>query len=199
MIRRRRFELWVADMRRWLADPALEDRAEKLWHSTSDLRVFDAVLVRDAATMRTVIEIAQACRETSGPGRTVAEEELLRHLAYLAGQCVRRLEDAGLTRRPDPRVALALSPELEQTYEVVRLLCSFALETLRYVRSRDTFSGRRRAECFNMLRRIGYLLDLPEAVTLAEEAVARGGRGDAFAAREFLEHYFEVRNPGSDN
>ena len=197
-MKRRKFELWVADMRRFLADPTRQDRRSELWQAAHSLYAFEDLLVRDTEKMSMVNEVLRSCRSSSGPGRTVAEARLLDYLVYLAQVCVDRLEEAGVKRLPDLAGSAALTPEAERICSSLHTICDSAFECLRYKAPRDSFSGVRRGKAFEMLTQAGYVIDLPEAVSLARQAIHRGGRGDAPAAAEFIQEYFQCRGKELD-
>jgi hypothetical protein len=80
----------IADLRRILAAPDMEDRDMILHHATWNLYPFMDEVARDVQKARTLIDVARAAREASGPGRDGAEEERMNRLDHVVRTGMRR-------------------------------------------------------------------------------------------------------------
>ena len=192
MRRRRKFELLLADLRRLLADTTRGGRDFAL--SLAIRNLSEEQLVHDVAKTRQVLEFACLLRASDAQGRQVAEERLLGDLTFLAGRCCDLLEAAEF-----PRVAAFPGPEeappaLQQTWAVLRELHGFALGCFDFKRPRDSFGGRRRALAFEILGRVGFVVDLPDVVRMAERSLCRTHSVESRQASEFLRIYFSERS-----
>jgi hypothetical protein len=97
-------------------------------------------------------------------------------------------------RIPDLAAADALIPDLRRSIFIVAELRDYALECLRFkARPRDAFAGARRGESFQILGIAGRLLDLPEALDMARQALRRSRHQTVRGAIIFLEDYFQAR------
>jgi hypothetical protein len=194
MKRRRKFELLIADIHKVLADPARKDRYRDLFRATWDLVRFEDEIAGDIGKVRELIAIARDIREATGPGRSVAEEKIMEAMGAIARTCCGVLEDADVHRLPDLAAASALTPDLRRSAQIVRELHDYAMECLRFsARPRDTFAGARRGHSFEILGGAGFLLDLPEALDMACQALRRNRSQEVRGAIIFLEDYFKAR------
>jgi len=182
-----------------LADPTREDRENLMWQMVHDFQRFSNVLTRDVEQAEAFLEVVKACREATGPGRSVAEERLMEQLAQMAWECWRRLDDAGVRRLPRLDEPVAIAPAVEQAFLILRALCDFAIGCFQFRRPHDSFGGRRRGKAFGILARASRIFDLPEAIELARRTLKTGRGGDAPAAAEFLEQYYKARGQTPDD
>jgi len=194
MKRRRKFQLLIADIRDALTDVAREHRYGDLLHATWELVCFDEELAGDIEKVRELIAVARASRGATGPGRSVAEQQIMDTLKGIAWSCCSVLEEAGVPRIPDLAAADALIPGLRRSLLIVAELRDYALECLRFkARPRDAFAGARRGQSFEILGIAGSLFDVPEALDMARQALRRSRRQTVRGAIIFLEDYFKVR------
>lgn len=191
MRRRRKFELLLKDFWGHLAGPAPGKR-DALSLAVWNLADFDEELTQDATKVWQLTDFVQALRASDAAGRQVAEEELMKQLGWVARQCRDRLEEAGfrrVSRFPAPH---EVAPEFRTTVQVLEVLRDFALGCFEFKRPRDSLGGRRRALAFDVLSRIGTLIDLPEALVLARQALRRVQSIEADHADLFLDEYLEA-------
>ena len=191
---RRKFQLLIADIRVALADVARENRYGDLFHATCELVRFEDELAGDIGKVRELIAVARAIRDTTGPGRSVAEQKIIDTLKGIAWTSCSVLEEAGVPRIPDLAAADALVPHLRRSILIVGELRDYALECLRFnARPRDAFAGARRGQSFEILGIAGRLFDLPEALDMARRALPRSRSQTVRGAIIFLEEYFKAR------
>ncbi|MBM4143637.1 MAG: hypothetical protein FJ225_08625 [Lentisphaerae bacterium] len=193
---RRKFEPAIADLRRILAAPDMDDRDMVLHHATWNLYPFMDEVARDAQKARTLIDVTRAAREASGPGRDGAEEELMKRLDHVVHNCGDAFDAAGLDQFlvfPD---CAGCPADLETPCTIMRDICTYALDCFTYTRPRDQFAGLRRAGAFQILGSAGWVLDIPSAMPLALAALKRDRRLEARGAIGFLDEYFRAREGG---
>ena len=184
---RRKFELLMKDF--WAALNRPEGNGSDLRVAVWGLAQFSAELTREAAKMRQVLDFGRALRSSNALGRQVAEERLLEDLSFLAEQCGAVLEEAGFSRLPGFKAVTGVPAEHQLVIEVVRELHDYALDCFQFKRPRDAFGGRRRAIAFEILARISRVVDLPEVVQFAQQALRKARSVEARQAAEFLEEY----------
>jgi hypothetical protein len=199
MKRRRKFELFIGDLRRFLSAPKLALGFSQLEIAIGNLRDFIEELSRDAGKTRQLHEFAAALRASDAPGRLVAEGHLLEHLAHVARRISDALEDAGVPILAGFAAADAVPAELRAGVEVLRELQDFAMGCFAFKRARDSFGGRRRAHAFAILGRISRVVDLPTALVLARRSLRKPKSVEARLAAGFLAEYFERRGLSPDD
>jgi hypothetical protein len=188
----------MADIRKYAADPTLANRDILLGRSANDVSRYSNELITDAPAMTLLLETVLLLRESTGPSKCRAEEEMLRVLRHVAWGCVGCLQEAGMTREACRKAGLqSADPALQPMCAVLTLLLAFAKECFVFSRPRESFAGQRRSLAFEILGVIGGLLDLPDAVELARQAVKKG-RADASGAMTFLETYLAARKETPD-
>jgi len=190
---RRKFETAIADLRRVLAAPDMDDRDRVLHHATWNLYSFMEEVARDVLKARTLIDVMRAAREASGPGRDGAEEELMKRLDHVVRNCGDAFDAAGFDQFlvfPD---CAGCPADLETPCTIMRDICTYALDCFSYTRPRDPFAGMRRAGVFGILGSVGWIFDIPSAMPLALAALERDRRLEARGAIGFLEEYFNAR------
>ena len=192
----RQFEPLLTDIRSYAADPTLADREILLRQSAWQVSQFFDELSGDAAKMTLLLDTLRVLRESAGPGKCSAEEEMLKQLHRVAWECMGCLQEAGMTREACGTAGLQSSdPELQPRFAVLTLLAAFARECFGFSRPRESFAGQRRSLAFEILAEAGRLVDLPDAVNLAKRAVKKGG-ADAAGALTFLDTYLGARDGG---
>ncbi len=189
---RHKFELLIKDFWRALEHPA-PDR-NRLSVAVWGVRRFVPKLMTDAAKLRQVLEFVRALRSSNAPGRHVAEEDLMRSLAYLAGQCGEVLDGAECLRLAGFDSITEVPVELHPVLRVLRDLHDFALACFQFKRPRDSFGGTRRALAFEILGRVARAVDLPEVVSMARQALRKTKSAEGRQASEFLNEYFTERD-----
>ena len=190
---RRKFELAIADVRRTLATPDMEDRDMVLFHATWSLYPFMGEVAHDVQKARTLIDVARGAREASGPGRDTAEEKLLDHLDHVVRNCGDAFDAAGLDHFLVFPECAGCPADLETPCTIVRDICAYALDCFPFTRPRDQFAGMRRSGAFQILGSAGWAFDIPDAMPLALAALKRNRRLEARGAIAFLEEYFKAR------
>ncbi|MBN1675385.1 MAG: hypothetical protein JXR37_30370 [Kiritimatiellae bacterium] len=90
---RRKFELLMKDLRRVIEDAEIEDRRFAMFSLTMDLRPLITSISEDAEKASQLIEVARMARESRGPGRAAAEEQLMGHLDSVVRVCCDRIAD----------------------------------------------------------------------------------------------------------
>ncbi len=195
---RTKLEDVLADIKEYARDETLPNRDILLPQAVGELWRFDRELTNSPATVKALLETVRVVRESSGPGKCTAEEELLNHLQRIGWNCVSWLEESGLTPAPHGTVGLQASdPELQHLCDVVTILLEFARECFAYSRPFDNFGGKRRTLAFEIFGTVGYIVDLPDVVELARQTIKKG-RADAQGATAFLEAYFRARKESPD-
>jgi hypothetical protein len=195
---REQLEPLLADIEAYAAEPALADRDVLLIHAAGQLWRFREELTREPAKMQAVLQTLRVLRDASGAGKCSAEEEIMKHLVAVACECVGWLQRGRVTREgyrtggPE-----ALKPKLQPLGAVLDILVEFARECFAYSRPHDNFGGKRRSLAFEILGMAGEMLDLPDVVALARQAVKKG-RADALGAIGFLEQCLGARKESPD-
>lgn len=184
----------MADIRRYASDPTLPDRDMLLIQSGMHVSQFIEELMNDAAQTALLLETLRVLRESTGPGTSSAEEEIMRQLHSVALSCIHWLEDDGMTRETCRTTELQSSDSgLQPLCDVLKLLVAYSHECFEYCRPRDSFAGQRRSEAFEIFGVVGALLDFPDVVELARKAIKKG-RADARGAMIFLDEYLKMRD-----
>jgi hypothetical protein len=190
---RRKFELAIADLRRILVAPDMDDRDMTLHHATWNLYPFMDEVARDVQKARTLIDVARAAREAIGPGRDTAEEELMKRLDHVIRNCGDAFDVAGLDQFLVYPECAGCPAGLETPCKIMCEICAYAFDCFSYTRPRDQFAGLRRAGAFEILGSAGWIFDIPSAMPLAFAALKRDRRLEARGAIGFLEEYFRAR------
>ncbi len=195
---RTRLEDVLADIREYAGDETLPYRDILLPRAAGQVGQFANELMNSPAAVESLLATARALRESSGPGKCTAEEELLKQLRWIGRGCAGCLKESGLTPAPGGTAGLQSSdPQLQPLCAVVILLADFARECFAFSRPRDNFGGQRRTLAFEILETLVPILDLPDAVELARRTIKKG-RADALGATNFLESYFDARKQRPD-
>ena len=195
---RTKLEDVLADIKEYARDEALPNRDILLPRAVGGLSLFARELMKSPMAVKSLLETVRVVRESSGPGKCTAEEELMNHLQRIGWNCVGWLQESGLTPAPHGTVGLQASdPELQPLCDVVILLVEFARECFVYSRPRDNFGGKRRSQAFEILGTVGDIVELPDVVELARQTIKKG-RADAQGATAFLEAYFRARKESPD-
>ena len=192
------FEHLIADIRRYAADQTLANRDIVLGQSAYQVSLFIAELTNDVTKLTLLLETLLVLRESAGPGKCSAEEEMLKVLQRVAWESVECLREAGMTQEVCRTAGLQSSdPDLHPRCAVLLLLVTFARECFGFSRPRESFAGQRRSLVFEILGTIGRILDLPDVLELARQTVKKG-RADALGALIFLEAYLGARKKRPD-
>ena len=194
----RQFELLMADIRKYAADETLADRDILLGRAANQVSRYIQELMNDASKMKLLLETLLVLRESTGPGKCRAEEEILKILQRVAWECAGCLEEAGMTREVCRTAGLqSADPKLQPWCAVLTLLAAFARGCFQFSRPRESFAGQRRSLAFEILGVVGGLVDLPDVLELARHTVKKG-RADAAGALIFLEAYLVARKEEPD-
>lgn len=199
MKRRRKFELGLGDLERLLREPSQGRSDYRLYHAVSGIWLFQEELAGDPGKTRSLLRWGETLRATPGVGHQVAEREFLDGLPQLAGACLERLDSAGVTRAAGFATGDQVPPGLEPSFLVLQALYEFGMGCFRPSRSRDSLAGHRRGAAFDLLGRIGTVVDLPEAVELARAALRKAASPEARQAAAFVETYFAARDESPDD
>jgi hypothetical protein len=195
---RKRLEDVLADIKEYAGDETLPNRDILLPQTAGRVGHFAKELMNTPAAVESLLATTRVVRESSGPGKCSAEEELMNQLRRIGWECVGWLEESGVNPANSATAVLQASdPQLQPLCAVVTLLAEFARECFAYRRPRDNFGGKRRTLAFEILGTVGVILDLPEAVELARQVVKKG-RADAQGATAFLEAYLRARKESPD-
>ncbi|MDA1274280.1 MAG: restriction endonuclease subunit S [Verrucomicrobia bacterium] len=96
----------------------------------------------------------------------------------------------------DVKGAMFNLPPLPEQQEIVRRVEGlFALGCFEFKRPHDSFGGRRRALAFEILGKVGLVVDLPEVVHTALKVLKKAQSVESRQAAEFLRVYFAERDP----
>jgi hypothetical protein len=189
----RSFEQQLEAIRWYLVHPDADRRDVGLMGAVFGVFHFFEELLRDPERVHNLLDVARALRASTGPGRAIAEDRMMNHLDHLTRESSYILEKAGHDRLADREVAGILTPKARRVRQIVLGLCGYALECLDFKRPHDSFGGRRKLLAFEILATASKVIELPEAVARAREAV-RKGRGTAVrGALEFLRDYYVRR------
>jgi hypothetical protein len=199
MKRRHKFELLLKDFERLLADRTRREGDYALFSAVENLVHFEAALAQDPAKIRQLTAFAYALRSSDAIGRQVAEERLMGVFDYIAHLCLDRLKAAGFQRTPAFPPPHEVAAGLQPVVLVLRELRQFALTCFQFKRPRDAFGGRRRALAFDILGKIAFLVDLPDAVQQAQAALRHARSVEARHAATFLQSYSRERDQCLDD
>lgn len=188
---RHKFELLMQDFWQALAQPG-QDRSIMVM-ACYGLRRFFPELMRDADKVGQVLDFVQALRSSGTPGRQLAEEQIMESLSDLARHCGGSLDDAKCPRFSGFEMTAAAAGEFQPMLQVLRGLHDFALACFRFKRPRDSFSGTRRGLAFEILHGVGTVVDLPEVVSMARQALKKVNSVEGRQAADFLQRYFTGR------
>ncbi len=195
---RKQFDLLMADIVNYAAKPDIPNRDILLIRAAGTVCTFVKELMNSPSDVKSLVATIRVLRESSGPGKCSAEEELMNQLRRIGWECVGWLQESGLTPASHGTVGLPASdPQLQPLCDVVTILAEFARECFACSRPRDNFGGKRRTIAFEILGTVGVILDLPEVVELARFTIKKG-RADALGAITFLEAYFRARKESPD-
>jgi hypothetical protein len=195
---RTKLEDVLADIREYAGDETLPDRDILLIQAAGQVWRFIEKPMNDATVMESLLATIRVLRESSGPGKCSAEEELMKRLHSVAWECVGWLRKSGMTPETSRTTGLwSPDQDLQPLCAVLLTLLEFAKECFEYTRPRDNFGGRRRSLAFEIFEAAGDVFDLPEAVELARQTIKKG-RADALGATAFLEAYFRARKESPD-
>ena len=186
----RGFKTVMREYERAIARPSMKERSYELFSTAWKVkRMADELAVHPVAVLE-LIGIARALRNSSGPGSASGEWDLLKSLTLVAMDCRDYIDPdddweplAGFDRIGE------VPSEKQPSFEVLRLLCDYAYECLAHARPRDYAAGQRRCHAFEILSYAVWIVDLPEAVELAEAALDRGRGPAVYGAQEFLDAY----------
>ena len=195
---RTKLEDVLADIKEYAGDETLPDRDILLIQAAGRVWDFAEELMNSPAAMESLLATVRVLRESAGPAKCSAEEELMNRLQRIGWECVGWLEESGLTPATGGTGGLQSSdPQLQPLCVVVTLLVQFARECFRYSRPHDNFGGKRRTLAFEILGTVVGVLELPDIVELARQTIKKG-RADALGAIGFLEAYFGARKQRPD-
>ena len=153
----------LADIKEYAGDETLPNRDILLPRAAGGLWRFARELMMSPMAVKSLLETVRVVRESSGPGKCTAEEELLNHLQRIGWNCIELLKESGLTPAHHGTVDLQASdPELQPLCDVVTLLVEFARECFAYSRPRDNFGGKRRSLAFEILGTVRGIIDMPD-------------------------------------
>lgn len=188
----------LADIKEYAGDETLPNRDILLPYAAGQVSLFLKELINSPAAVESLLATVRVLRESSGPGKCTAEEELMNKIRWIGWSCVRWLKESGLSLVPGETVGLQSSDlQLQPLCDVVMRLTDFGRECFAYSRPRDNFGGKRRSLAFEILGTVGAILDLPDAVELAR-GIIKKGRADALGAIDFLEAYFAAHQQRPD-
>lgn len=199
MKRRRKFGLWLGDLERLLRQPPQGRSDYRLHHALSGIWSFTEELAGDPGKTRSLLRWGETVRATPGVGHQVAERKFMDSLPLVAGTCLQRLEEAGLTRVAGFPTSDRVPPGLEASFLVLQALYEFGMGCFGPSRARDSLAGHRRGAAFELLGQIGSVVDLPEAVELARAALRKSASPEARQAAAFVETYFAARDEPPDD
>lgn len=195
MTLRRSLEPLLKELKFLLTHPDVSDGEFRLSSAVRNLWGLTKELSRDAAKTRQMLEIGSMLRTSNVRGRQVEEEHFMENLSFLAHSCNAVLREAEFARSPASPTADEAPPELEHPLGVLRVLREFALSCFEFKRPHDSFGGRRRALAFEILGKVGLVVDLPEVVHTALKALKKAQSVESRQAAEFLRVYFAERDP----
>ncbi|MBM3858112.1 MAG: hypothetical protein FJ395_00505 [Verrucomicrobia bacterium] len=201
-MRRRKFELLIADIRRHLLSPPTHERYENLSQSSWDLRNFNDQVASDVGKARELIAVAHTARLAAGPGCAVAEEALLRCLEKVVSDCGKQIVGEDLAPLPNRQALADVEADQRPFAEVVGEVADYALDCLHFQpRPRDAFAGARRGLAFNILGQVSQICELPIAMDRACEALRLVRPKEVHGAINFLHDFFDARpdDPLSDD
>lgn len=188
----------LADIKEYAGDVTLPDRDILLIQASGRVWHFAKALMNTPVAVESLLATIRVLRESSGPGKCSAEEELMNQLRRVGWECVGWLKESGVTQVTSGISGLQSSdPQLQPLCAVVMRLVEFGRECFAYSRPRDNFGGKRRTLAFEILGTVGAILDLPDVVELARQTIKKG-RADALGAIGFLETYFGPRKQRPD-
>jgi hypothetical protein len=199
MQKRRKFEHVLGDLWGLLEHPARGTPDMDVSLAVWNLAHFTEELACEPTKLRPLLDFVHALRGSNVPRRQVAEGRLMERLITVAGLCLDRLEHAGFRRVARFPAADEVAREWQDTWLVLRAVHDFALACFDFTRPRDAFGGRRRALAFELLGPVGTLVDLPDVLVQARQAIRKAQSVEARQAAAFLQEYFQARDLSPDD
>lgn len=149
--------------------------------------------------LRQLLEFGRAVRSSGVPGRHHAERELLGTLSWITGLCKAHddeteTDEKDETEPPGFETERRTKPLSAAQMEVFLELRDYALDCLVFKRSRDSFSGQRRALAYEILGEVGRRDDLPDVVLRARKQLQEPDAVETRAAADFLLEYYSARD-----
>lgn len=195
MKRYRKFESWLADVRKQLNHPTLEGRGSDLYSMSWGFTVFDEQLRDDVGRVRELIAVMRQLRDGRGVGRAMFEEHVMQGLSWLVQNACTELLDGGVAQQPLHSVPESLAPDLRPVCEVVVEICNYAMDCLTFSRSRDSLAGNRRRYAMELLGEASCVFEMPESVfAFVRQTLKTGRRPAALGAILFCETYYKARD-----
>lgn len=194
----RKFETLIQDLRRTIEKPVAGHDYYALPRLAWELEKFSPELRKDSAKVRELLDVVELLRNSGVKGRQVAEESILNFLTFFSVEC--RADPAGpegLTEELVPDEQETESNEGE-CREILLMLQEFAVSCFSFKRARDAFGGKRRAIAFEILASVGEVMDLPDVVVLARQALKKGRSAEVRAAIQFIRDYHTARETMPD-
>ena len=193
-MRPKNFKIWLATVQKLLKNPDTSDKNNNLHSLSFDVRRFPKSLRYKIGNIQELLDIMRLLRNANGSGRGVFEDHIMRELNYLMFDCVEMLESSGAAHLQCWNIPENLAEELEVKYDIVILLCKFAIESIEFIRPRDSLAGTRRTHSFDMLGQASYIYSFPENIInrILKELKSKRGSAD-LGALLFLESYYKAR------
>lgn len=170
-----------------------------LVRSVLDLGYFREEARGDEEKLRGIIACARAIRGATGPGRVYAEQKMWDELESVSYECRWQLEAANLPILLGFSIHPTMSSETAASLQVLGQIVDYALESIRFVHPRDSFSSRRRSMAFQILACACRVVDVPRAFEEARAAVRAGRAIECLGALNLLEAYYLRRTALPDD
>lgn len=187
----RKIANWLKDVERALTHPAQNMDESALPELGWSFGLVREQLVNEPELTRELFRLLNVVRNASGAGRTVFERRVLVGLALLASDVSSMTYEETLFPQP-----LAANPEIipsdqRATFVVLQELCLFAMDCFRFSRPRDSFSGERRRQAFELMANASAVIEPPnEFFTYLKKALKKARNQEVIGAILFCEEYY---------
>jgi hypothetical protein len=186
IIRRRKIEAVIRDLRRAAEHPEMEDRGDALWHAAWNAARLADQLVARPDLLGELLGGLRAVRDSGGPGAQIAERDMHRALWAVADGADEALCEAGAPRSR-PEEAAQAPAELRPMYDVLALLAGYAMDCLHFRRQRDSYGGERREKAMELLGMVYRQIELPGMAELVTDLWERADKSSERAVAWFFE------------
>lgn len=187
----RKIVCWLRDVGRALEYPAENIDESTLSQLGWSFGSISEQLLNEPELTRKLFRLLSVVRNASGAGRTVFERRVLQGLAFLASDVSSMTYDETIFLKP-----LTTNPEMVPSdrragFALLQELCVFAMDCFRFSRPRDSFSGERRRQAFELMANASAVIEPPdEFFTYLKKALKKARDQEVIGAILFCEEYY---------
>jgi hypothetical protein len=189
--RYRKIACWLRDVERALAHPAQNMDEAKLPELGWSFGLVREQLVHQPDRTRELFRLLNVVRNASGAGRMIFERRVLEGLVLSAADVCSMIYDESLSPKPLATKAETILPDRRDGFVALQGLCLFALDCFRFSRPRDSFSGERRRQAFELIAEVSAVIEPPaEFFDYLRKALSRVRDPEVIGAILFCEMYY---------